>query len=105
MNYLKITVLFWLAIVLTTNIQTALSFKIKSFYSRTYIASSSYPMILKKYQSTLYNANNDNTMDNDEDFRNRVRLKEEVASPYRKLRYFIYFSIIGKNVLPLYFSV
>jgi hypothetical protein len=32
---------------------------------------------------------------NDPDFKNRVRLKEEIASPLRKLRYFIYVSIIG----------
>ena len=99
MERIKTTFVCWLIVVLATNvIRITLSFQIKtSFCTQTSVVHSRNVLISsQKYLQRLYSAN-DNNMNNDEDFRNRVRLKEEVASPFRKLRYFIYFSIIGTN--------
>jgi hypothetical protein len=54
----------------------------------------------RSFQSIIFS-----TSDEDADFNNRVRLKEEVASPFRKLRYFLYLSMISGGGLGFVTSI
>ena len=70
--------------------------KMRSNHLNSHYISSSQSQTNVQLRNSFSDENNfDNT---DEEFRNRVRLKEEVAAPFRKLRYFLYFSMIGKKI-------